>query len=104
MIDRIPPLKGLPTCLDDIVRTNRDLFEVGLATAEESAVITGHVPATSATRGTIDRWRLLAFRHRAERLTLLHVLGNFDGSAWITSCVVALSPDRARVRTKHPFY
>jgi hypothetical protein len=103
MIDRMSLLRSLPASLDDIVRTNRHLLEVGLATADEIAAVTGCVPL-GAAKGTIEDWRLVALRHRAAGLVTLNVLGRFDSYAWMTSYVAALSADRARVRTKNSLY
>jgi hypothetical protein len=104
MIDRMSLLHSLPASLDDIVRTNRHRFEVGLATEAEIAAVTGCVPSTGAAKGVIDDWRLVALRDRPARLVTLHVLGRFDSYAWMTSYVSVLSADRARVRTKNSLY
>jgi hypothetical protein len=105
MAEDAPSLKDIPTTLDDIVRRNRDRFEVGLATAAELAAVTGGLDSPGTPRGRIDDWRVIALRHRAIHQTTLHLLGRFeDARAWLTSSVVAMAADHSRVRTRNSFY
>ena len=105
MVDGNPSLEGLPARLEDIVRRNRHRFEVGLATAEEIADVTGRVAVAGREKGSIADWRIVALRHRPMKIITLHILGRFERwPAWFTSYVVALSVDRAHVRTKNSLY
>jgi hypothetical protein len=97
--------EDLPTTLDQIVRRNRDLLSIGLATAAELAAVTGDVDTVGAPRGRIDDWRVTALRHRAIALNTLHVLGRYhDSRSWLTSNVAVISSDQARVRTRNSVY
>jgi hypothetical protein len=102
--DSVSP-EDLPTTLDQIVRRNRHLFSIGLATAAELAAVTGDVDMVGAPRGRIDHWYVIAMRHQAIGLTTLHLLGHHhDSRAWLTSNVAVMAPDRARVRTRNSVY
>lgn len=98
-------LSQVPRRLDDIVRRNRDLFEIGLATASELAAATGDVDSVGAPRGLIDGWHVIAFRDLSIGEASLHMLGYIrPGTGRITSDVVVLAADRSRVRTRNSLY
>ncbi|HVS78341.1 MAG TPA: hypothetical protein VHE11_15485 [Steroidobacteraceae bacterium] len=95
----------LPQTLDDLVRRHRDRLEIGLATAAELASVSGDVDAVDPPRGRIDGWHIMALRDRVVDSITLHVLGHVeDGRSWITSDVVVLASNRARVRTRNSLY
>lgn len=50
-----------PQSLDDLVKTNRDRLQLGLATAEEIASRAARI-APGPVVGTIEQWRLVAVR------------------------------------------
>src|SRR5260221_8398722 len=58
---REPLERMIPRSLEDIVRKARDQFQIGLATAEEMAVLAATVQA-GPIRDTITEWRTIAFR------------------------------------------
>ena len=95
----------LPRSLDGIVRKNRDLFEIGLATPDEIAEVIGQSDDDKPHRGLIDRWHLVAFRDRVLRMTSIHVLGNSDETRIrFTSDVSSIAPDMRRVITRNSTY
>src|SRR5260221_3833018 len=51
----------IPKSLEDIVRKSRDQFQIGLATAEELAVLAATIEA-GPIRDTITEWRIIAVR------------------------------------------
>jgi hypothetical protein len=105
MVDEMPSPQGFPQALGDIVVRNRDLFELGFATAAELAAVTGDVDAIGVPRGRIDHWRVIALRDRVIGHVTLHVLGRFgDARAWMTSAVAVLASNTSRVRTKNSVY
>lgn len=105
MSDDIPSLSDLPMTLDDIVRRNRDLFEVDFATEAELGAVTGGVDLFSRPRGRIDSWRVIALRDHVHPVVTLHVLGRFqDSRAWMTSPVAVMTPERSFVRTRNSLY
>jgi hypothetical protein len=99
------PLPPLPRSLADIVRRNRDLFEVGLATAAEVAAVTGGVDAVAVPRGRLEWWRMVALRDHVARRVTLHVLGHLGPAhPCMTSEVAVLASDAAMVRTRNSVY
>jgi hypothetical protein len=53
-----------PRSLDDIVRINRDRYQIGLATPDELAALVGSVDL-GRVKSTLDEWRFVAFRNVA---------------------------------------
>jgi hypothetical protein len=104
----------IPRSLEDIVRKARDQFQIGLATAEEMAVLAATVEA-GPIRDTITEWRIIAFRAislsvdaqtQAVSRSLLLLLGRAAGTRcpWITSAVTEIDIDRRLVRTQNSLY
>jgi hypothetical protein len=96
------------------VRKSRDQFQIGLATAEELAVLAATIEG-GPIRDTIAEWRIIAFRaiglavdaqtQAASRSRLL-LLGRAAGMhcPWITSAVTGIDIDGRLVRTRNSFY
>jgi hypothetical protein len=104
----------IPKSLEDIVRKSRDQFQIGLATAEELAVLAATIEA-GPIRDTITEWRIIAFRTiglsidaqtQAVSRSLLLLLGRAAGTRcpWITSAVTEIDIDRRLVRTQNSLY
>ena len=104
MTDASPFHGELPTTLDDIVRRNRHVLEIGLATASELAAVSGDVDTKGTPRARIESWHLIALRHRMLGRTTVHMLGHVRQAPWITSYVAVLAHDHSRVRTKNSLY
>jgi len=91
--------------LDSIIRSNRHLVEVGVATEDELAAVVGEVHVIGDVRGEIEDWHVIAIRDRVERTTSLHVLGRMLHSRGrLTSDVVMLAAERSVVRTQNSVY
>jgi hypothetical protein len=93
-----------PASLDDIVRLNRDQFEIGLATLDELAVRAGAIEP-DATADTLDEWRIVAIRQRGAP-PILSLLGRAvgTGGAWMTSDIAMLDVTRGLCRTRNSLY
>lgn len=105
MEEDAPFLREIPKALGEIIRRNRHLLEIGLATDPESTAVTGDVDSRGQLRGRIDSWRVIAIRDRVVPETTLHVLGHFhDARAWLTSPIAVLTADRSLVRTRNSLY
>jgi hypothetical protein len=103
-----------PKSLDDIVRRSRDRFQIGLATAEELALLAATVE-DGPIRDTIAEWRIIAFRPiglgvdartAAASRSRLSLLGRAVGlrCPWITSEVREIDIDAHLVRTRNSLY
>jgi hypothetical protein len=96
---------AIPSRLDDIVRRNRELFELGFATAAELAAVTGVLDGSGSPRGTIDDWRIIALRDHVAKHVTLHVVGRFENArAWMTSEIAMIAADESTVRTRNSIY
>jgi hypothetical protein len=104
----------MPKSLDDIVRKNRDVLQLGLATAGELAVLAATIEP-GHSRDTIEEWRIVAFRAIGPRSDAdmagilsrsLSLLGRAAGMRcpWITSAVTQIDIDAGLVRTRNSLY
>jgi len=105
----------IPRSLDDIVRVNRDCFQIGSATADEVAVRIAKIELRR-TRDTIDSWRIIAFRTlnlqsnadsgRVVGNGQLSLLGRAVGlrCTRITSEVLQIDVDNGLVQTRNSLY
>jgi hypothetical protein len=104
--------KIIPRSLDDIVRVNRDRFQIGLANVDElSARAATIVPGR--TKDIIDSWRIIAFRSLNPEAdfggagnSLLSVLGRAVGMGCplVTSQVTQIDIRNGLVRTRNSVY
>jgi hypothetical protein len=107
--------KLIPRSLDDIVRQNRHLFCISLATSEELAARAAKIEPRDV-KDTISGWRMLSFRSLAPRRPIksedasgasrLSLLGSAveTGCVWITSAVIRIDADSGLVQTRNSFY
>jgi hypothetical protein len=105
----------IPRSLDDIVRQNRHLFCISLATSEELAARAAKIEPRDV-KDTINGWRMLSFRAFARRrpiksedascVSRLLLLGSAveTGCIWITSAVMRIDADSGFVQTQNSFY
>ena len=99
------PIEEMPTTLDAIVRRNRDLFQVGFATATELAAVTGDIQTDGVIRSEILDWHVIALRDLAQKQVTLNILGRLPtGVSWITSPVAAIARDHSLVQTANSQY
>lgn len=98
-------LDQIPTSLDKIVRQNRHLLAVELATDDELAAVTGDIQTDGVIRSEILHWHVVALRDLAQNQVTLHILGRLpSGASWITSPVRVIARDRSAVRTANSIY
>lgn len=101
----------IPRSLDDVVRQNRDQFQIGLATADEIAALAGGVER-GPVKATLDDWRLIAIRSFNSERSLepdrvsLALLGRDAErrSCWLTSAVQRIDQNAGLVRTTNSRY
>jgi hypothetical protein len=91
--------------IDSLIRKNRDLIEVDLATADERASVIDVFVPTGFLCGQLNDWHAVAIRDVVLKSTSIHLLGKhvIEGRL-ITSEVLAISPDRRVARTADSIY
>jgi len=96
----------IPMSLSDIIRRNRDEFEVGLATADELAAVGGSIDADAAVAATLDHWWTVVLRDLAEERYLLLLYGENSATGKLrrTSSVRTLDLERGLARTQNSVY
>jgi hypothetical protein len=107
--------KLFPRSLDDIVRVNRDRYQLGIATPDEFAALVGNVEP-GRVKATLDQWRIVAFRNIASDLApgrdrvfdevSLSLLGR-DAERrglWMTSQVRRIDQSSGLVLTRNSIY
>ena len=96
----------IPTSLGDVIRRHRDLFEVGLATADELAAIDGSLDTGAPADATLDDWWAVALRDLAEDRFLLMFYGENAASGKLrrTSAARAIDLERGLLQTQDALY
>ena len=91
--------------VDRLVRRNRDLLEVEIASEREMTALVRDFVPEGPFRGKLRNWRLIAIRDFRAKTTKYHFLGTqgLDGG-WVTSEVVAIAPDRLLAQTQDATY
>ncbi len=98
-------LDKIPISLDRIVRKNRHLLAVELASEDELAGVTGDIRSQGVIRSEIFGWHLIAIRDLAQKQVTLHILGHLPGgTSWITSPVTVIAGDHSLVQTANSQY
>jgi hypothetical protein len=107
--------KLMPRSLDDVVRANREFFQIGLATAAEVRHRSGRIEPAD-TKDTIIDWRIVAFRTvdperdlesgRIDGRILLSLLGRSSRKRHplITSEVAKIDFRNRLVQTRNSLY
>ncbi len=105
----------IPKSLDDIVRSSRDVLQIGLAMPDELAIRATAIEPDRGTRDTIEQWRIISFRTIGLRpdtglegilSSRLSLLGRAVGTrgSWLTSEVVQIDVDGGLVLTRNSLY
>ena len=87
----------LPRTLGDVVRKNRHLFEVGLATKKEIAKVTGKIDLAIEAEVRIENWRIIAYRYLAHGRTTLHLAGMVSSGVAQLTRIEVLDRDGSRM-------
>jgi hypothetical protein len=107
--------KLIPQSLGDIVRQNRHLFCISLATSEELAARAAEI-GPGDVKDTISGWRMIAFRTLDRRppvksegpsgASRISLLGSAveTGCGWITSAVMRIDAANGLVQTRNSLY
>jgi hypothetical protein len=93
-----------PMSLADLIRSNRHIIELRLASPADLASITGDVATVPVVKGFLRGWQIIAIRDHRENAASLHMVGSFAMRSWITSDLLRLTPDRSLVRTRNSYY
>ena len=93
-----------PMSLADLVRSNRHIIELRMATPSELASITGDIADVPVVKGFLRGWQVIVIRDHREDVTSLHMVGSFAMRSWITSDLLRLAPDQSIVRTRNSYY
>jgi hypothetical protein len=103
---RTTAMAGAPKiAVDCLVRRNRHLFEIELASETEVRALARDFLPAGPFRGRLRHWRLIVIRDLRTKKASYHLLGTrgLDGS-WVTSAVVAIATDRLLAQTQDATY
>jgi len=92
----------IPKFLDDVIRKNRNLFELGLSIIEDIQAIHIEIQPGMPVKDVIDDWRLISFRDKRTGRNQVLLLGDSQkkGNSWITSSIVLIDLPQNIVVTK----
>lgn len=92
----------IPKILDDVIRKNRELVELGLSTADDIRVIQSEIQPGLPVKDIVNDWRLISLREKQSGLAQVLLLGRSqnENAAWITSSIVKIDLTRNCVMTK----
>lgn len=91
----------IPKSLDDVVRKNRELIEMRLATEGEIQVLEKKIESTHHAKDVIEDWRIVCLCEKKTNWVQLTLLGNSTEhkSSWITSSIVSIDFEQKIVLT-----
>ena len=90
----------IPRSLDDVIRTNRNLAELRLASDQELSAIVGKINAATP-KDEISNYRFVSLVLKNPDVVSVHLLGTCSsGSSWVTSQVTVLEPERGYALTR----
>ena len=94
-----------PIALDNLIRRNRHLIELGVARPDEWHPAVGAVEPSGRTP-TLKNWWIIALRDLQAGTASLHLLGTrpLQIGGWITSPIVRIAPDLSLCRTQNSLY
>lgn len=96
----------IPKILDDIIRKNRELVELGLSTDDEIQALYAEMPPGLPVKDIVNDWRLISLREKKSGLAQVLLLGRSQNEnfAWVTSSIVKIDLNRNCVMTKSGSY
>lgn len=91
----------VPATLDEVIRKNRHLAELGLSTPAEIQRRAGDLAGELEIKDTLDDWRLISMREKTSGQVSILVLGDSqkENTPWLTSAVVWVDSASHRVLT-----
>lgn len=92
----------VPKTLDNIIRQNREMAELRLATDAEISAIEKNIQSQDLVKDAINGWRLISLYAKASKWSQVLLVGKSEkGSCpWVTSEVVAVDFGRGLAYTK----
>lgn len=92
----------IPKSLDDIIRKNRNLFALGLASAEEIKALQSEIQPGLPVKDVIDDWRLICLRDLKKGTGIVFLLGDSQKEAvnWMTSTAIRIDLSQNVLATK----
>jgi len=98
----------IPENLDEIVRANRDKFQLAFATEDEMKSLERDIPSGGPVRHTLEGWNVLMMHATAggKVRSVPKLLGSVEGTGqcWITSTIKAIDLDTGLVQTENSLY
>ncbi|TCV81216.1 hypothetical protein [Sulfurirhabdus autotrophica] len=92
----------IPKSLDNIIRQNREMAELRLATDAEISAIEKNIQGQDMVKDAINDWRLISLCVKTLNLSQVLLLGKSEQEKcpWITSQVISVDFGRGLVYTK----
>jgi len=90
----------MPKSLDDIIRKNREHFQLYDSTEEELAALEQTREIVGSPTGTLSSWGFITLR--GPKASYVHLVGiHIEKQCdWMTSPILAVSPDRQQAWTR----
>lgn len=92
----------IPKTLDDIIRKNRELMELGLSTPDEIRALQAEVQQGLPIKDMIDDWHLISLRSKRPEGVKVLLLGQSqkENVAWMTSSIVRIDQTQSVIVTQ----
>lgn len=92
----------IPKTLDDIIRKNRELMELGLSTPDEIRALQAEVQQGLPIKDMIDDWHLISLRSKQSGDVKILLLGQSqkENIAWMTSLIVRIDLTQSVIVTQ----
>jgi hypothetical protein len=99
MLEHIDDL--IPKSLDDVIRKNRELVELGLSTPDEIRVLQAEVQQELPVKDMIDDWHLISLRSKRSGDVKVLLLGQSqkESVVWMTSSIVRIDLSQSVIVT-----
>lgn len=96
----------IPKILDDVIRNNRELVELGLSTVDDIRALHSEIQPGLPVKDTINDWRFISLRDKQSGFAQVLLLGRSQNEnvAWLTSSIVQIDLTRNCVMTKSESY
>lgn len=100
MVEHIDDL--IPKSLDDVIRKNRELVELGLSTPNEIRALQAEVQQELPVKDMIDDWHLISLRSKRSGDVKVLLLGQSqkESVVWMTSSIVRIDLSQSVIVTQ----
>jgi hypothetical protein len=91
----------IPKSLDDVIRKNRDLVDLALATDEEIQTVAKDIDVHRHLKDTVSDWRIIRTKIKATGQIAMSLLGHSQehDAPWITSLITGADMQKSYVET-----